>query len=111
MIPFKSDAEKIGYTKSQLEWAEINENMIWTYFVEKELIFKTDSRLVNRFIAPAPYSKFYLQLDNESPARLGQYMGWQIVRAYANRTGEDFKTILKTDAETIFNKSKYKPKK
>ena len=31
MIPFKSDAEKIGYTQEQLNWANDNESYIWRY--------------------------------------------------------------------------------
>ena len=111
MIPFKSDEEKIGYTEQELKWAEANESPIWSYFIEKELLFSTDSKLPSRFIADAPYSKFYLELDNESPGRLGQYMGWQIVRAYAEATDENVLTILKKEPEEIFNKAKFKPKK
>jgi gliding motility-associated lipoprotein GldB len=111
MIPFVSDAEKIGYTEAQMEWAEANESQIWSYFIEKELLYSTDSKLPGRFIADAPFSKFYLQLDNESPGRLGQYMGWQIVKAYANTTVEDVMTILQKEPEEIFRKSKFKPKK
>jgi len=111
MIPFKSDAEKIGYTEAQLKWAEANESPIWSYFIEKELLYDTDPKLPNRFIADAPFSKFYLELDNESPGRLGQYLGWQIVKAYAETTGEDIMTIMQTEPEIIFRKSKFKPKK
>ncbi|GAB4161319.1 MAG: gliding motility lipoprotein GldB [Winogradskyella sp.] len=111
MIPFKSDAEKIGYTEQELKWAEANESPIWSYFIEKELLFSTDSKLQSRFIADAPYSKFYLELDNESPGRLGQYIGWQIVRAYAENTGENIMTIMEKEPEDIFNNSKFKPKK
>ncbi|MCC1483889.1 gliding motility lipoprotein GldB [Winogradskyella immobilis] len=111
MIPFKSDAEKIGYTTEDVEWAKVNENQIWSYFVEKEVLFSSESKLFGRFIAPAPFSKFYLQLDNESPGRLGQYIGWQIVRAYANRTGDDVFKILRTEPDDIFKNSKYKPRK
>jgi len=74
-------------------------------------LYNTDPKLPNRFIADAPFSKFYLELDNESPGRLGQYMGWQIVRAYAETTGEDIMTIMQTESEEIFRKSKFKPKK
>ena len=86
MIPFVSDAVKIGYTEHELKWAEVNESPIWSHFIEKEMLYSTDSKLPSRFIADAPFSKFYLQLDNESPGRLGQYIGWQIVRAYAETT-------------------------
>ncbi|MBV7269296.1 gliding motility lipoprotein GldB [Winogradskyella luteola] len=111
MIPFVSDAEKIGYTQQQIKWGEANESPIWSHFIEKEMLYSTDSKLPSRFIADAPFSKFYLELDNESPGRLGQYMGWQIVRAYADTTGEDVMSILQKEPEEIFIKSKFKPKK
>lgn len=111
MIPLKTDAEKIGYTKSQLDWANANESNIWSNFVENEMLFSTDTKLLSRFINPAPFSKFYLELDNESPGRIGIYIGWQIVRSFMENTNVDFQEMLQMDAETIFNASKYKPKK
>ncbi|GGW68025.1 protein involved in gliding motility GldB [Winogradskyella epiphytica] len=111
MIPFKSVSERIGYSEEQLKWAELNESQIWSYFIEKELLYDTDPKLSNRFIADAPFSKFYLELDNESPGRLGQYIGWQIVKAYADNTSEDILKIMQTEPEVIFRKSKFKPRK
>lgn len=111
LIPFRTDAEKIGYTENEFDWAGANEEQVWRYFVDKQLLFETDSQLQTRFLFPAPFSKFYLQLDNQSPARLGQYVGWQIVRKYMERNEVDLKQMLTTDAETIFNESNYKPKK
>lgn len=111
LIPFKSDAEKIGYTPDEMNWAEANEEQIWRYFVDKELLFDTDSELAPRFLYPAPFSKFYLQLDNEAPAMLGQYIGWQIVRSYMNRNEVSLDQLLDIQAETIFNNANYKPKK
>lgn len=111
VTPFISDPDKIGYTLEELQWAEANEEPIWSYFIEREMLFSTDNKLPNRFIANAPFSKFYLELDNESPGRLGQYIGWQIVRAYAKNTEENFMTILQKEPEDIFRISKFKPKK
>lgn len=112
MIPFKSDAQKIGYTEDEIKWAETNEEYIWRYFIERELLYSTDTKLAQRFINPAPFSKFYLeQVDNESPGRLGQYIGWQIVKAYMKNTDAEFKQMLNTASEDIFNKSKFKPRK
>jgi gliding motility-associated lipoprotein GldB len=111
MIPFKTDAEKIGYTQAQLDWSIDNESYIWQYFVERELLFSTDSSLPARFLAPAPFSKFYLELDNESPGRLGQYIGWQIVRAYMKNNDVSLMDMLQKDATDIFNNSKFKPRK
>jgi len=111
MIPFVSDAEKIGYTQEQLNWAISNESYIWRYFIEKELLYSTDSSLPSRFVAPAPFTKFYLELDSESPGRLGQYMGWQIVRSYMEHNNVDFMDMLQTDPNKIFNDAKFKPRK
>ena len=112
MIPFVSDEVKIGYSKEQLEFAQANEGQIWSNFIENEYLFSTDSSLPGRFIADAPFSKFYLQLDSESPGRLGRYIGWQIVRAYMNNNNDvTFLEMMKKDATEIFNKSNYKPPK
>ena len=111
MVPFKSDAQKIGYTQDQLDWAESNEGQIWRYFVERELLFSTDSSLPSRFINPSPFSKFYLELDNESPGRLGQYIGWQIVRKYIKDNDVSLMDMMQTEAKQIFDNTKYKPRK
>ncbi|MFC4722336.1 gliding motility lipoprotein GldB [Geojedonia litorea] len=111
MVPFISDAEKIGYSQEQLDWAISNESYIWRYFIEKELLYNTDSSLPSRFVAPAPFTKFYLELDSESPGRLGQYIGWQIVRAYMNNNDVSLMDMLQKDADEIFNKAKFKPRK
>ena len=111
LIPFKTDAQKIGYTSEEMEWAEANEEQIWRYFVEEELLYDTDTELQSRFLFPGPFSKFYLQLDSESPAKLGQFIGWQIVRQYVSKNDISVQDLIGTDAETIFNKSNYKPKK
>lgn len=111
MVPFKSDAEKIGYTQEELDWAIENEPNIWQFFVERELLFETDPKLAGRFINPAPFTKFNLELDAESPGRLGQYIGWQIVKAYMENNDADFNDMLQMDATELFNKSKFKPRK
>lgn len=110
-IPFKTDAEKIGYTSEELEWAKNNEAQIWRFFVENELIYDTDSQLYSRFLYPAPFSKFYLELDAESPARLGQYIGWEIVKAYMEKNEVSVNKMLNTPAEELFKKANFKPKK
>jgi gliding motility-associated lipoprotein GldB len=112
LIPDAPDEDKIGYSKEQLAWAKANEEEIWRYFVDKKLLYDTDYKLLDRFINPAPFSKFYLELDNESPGRLGQWLGWQIVRSYAgNNKNVPLQQILAMDAKVLFDKSKYKPKK
>ena len=111
LLPNYNDAEKIGYLPEQITWCQENESYIWRYFIEKELLYSTDSKLPNRFINLAPFSKFYLEIDNESPGRVGQWIGLQIVRSFMQNNEIAMQEMLKMDAKEIFEKSKYKPKK
>lgn len=111
LIPQVSDADKIGYTPEQILWSQENEGYIWRYFVDEKLLYDSDPKLPGRFINPAPFSKFYLEIDNESPGQIGMWIGWQIVRSYMKNNDVSLQQLLQTDAKEIFDKSKYKPKK
>jgi gliding motility-associated lipoprotein GldB len=112
LIPEFTDAQKIGYTEDEIKWARANEEQIWRYFIEDEMLYNTDSELERRFINLAPFSKFRLELDRESPPQLGQYMGWQIVKQFAEKNGEvTLQELLQMEADQIFKESNYKPRK
>nr|WP_322623653.1 gliding motility lipoprotein GldB [uncultured Flavobacterium sp.] len=112
LIPSVSDDDKIAFTAEQMKWTKANEVEIWRYFVENKLFFDTDPKLPARFINPAPFSKFYLGFDKESPGRIGQWIGWQIVRSYMEQNNKvTLQQLLALDAKTIFDNSKYKPAK
>lgn len=110
-LPNFPDYLKMNYTKKQYDWAVTNEANIWNYFVESNLIFSDDPRLVERFISPGPFSKFYTEIDNESSPQIGIFTGWQVCKSYLKQNPETkLLDFLKMDAQTIFNKSGYKPK-
>jgi gliding motility-associated lipoprotein GldB len=110
-LPTYTDAEKMGYTPEQIVWCQENESYIWRYFIEREMLFSDEQKLTSRFIDPAPFSKFYLEIDNDSPGQVGSWIGWQIVRSFMENNDVTVDQLLKTDAKEIFEKSKYKPKK
>ncbi|WP_299178793.1 gliding motility protein GldB [uncultured Chryseobacterium sp.] len=110
-LPDFPDHLKMNYTQKQYEWAVANEANIWNYFVENNLIFGDDPRLVDRFISPGPFSKFYTEIDNESSPQIGIFTGWQICKSYfKEKPDTKLQDFLKMDATTIFNQSGYKPK-
>ena len=110
-LPGISDAEKIGYTEEEMAWAVENEEEIWRYFIENELLFSSDPKLPGRFINAAPFSKFYLEIDNESPGMIGRFIGWQIVRAYMDRTDVTVPQLMIKSTDEIYTNSKYKPER
>ncbi len=112
LLPEYSDAERIGYSEDQIKWSKENESYIWEYFINDKLLYSSDSKLANRFINVAPFSKFYLEIDNESPGRIGQWLGWQIVRSFMeNNPKVTIQDLIKMNEKDIFELSKYKPKK
>ena len=112
LLPKKSAADLLRYTDQQYAWAEANEAEIWRYFIEKELLYQTDKKLLTRFLYPAPFSKFYLELDNESPGQIAKFIGLRIVQAYAeNHKEEPLVKILAMNPDTLFKQSQYKPNK
>ena len=111
IIPDFSEDRIMGYTPEQLEWARTNEKEIWNFFVSKELLFSTDQELINRFIFPAPFSKFYLNIDVDSPGKIGQWLGLQIVNAYQRNERKPIDELLKTPTRVLFENSKYKPRR
>lgn len=111
-LPNKEDYQKINYTKEEMDWALENEEQIWRHFIEQELLYSTAPKLNQRFLDPAPFSKFGLELDSESPGRLGRYIGWQIVKAFVNKNPTITPSqLLSIPADDILKKSNYKPRK
>ena len=112
LLPHESDAIKIAYTLEELSWVNQNELFIWQYFIERQILYKTEPDFAQRLIEPAPFSKFYLELDNESPGRVGRWIGWQIVRSFIDQNPEiPLEVFLRIPAQKLFNLSKYKPKR
>lgn len=112
LMPSASDANKIGYDQDQFDWAVANEEPMWRNFIEQEHLYSTDRQLASRFLDPAPFSKFGLELiDNESPGRVGRYIGWQIVQAFMDNNDVTVLELLGIPAEEIFKKSNFKPQK
>ena len=111
LLPDTAEADLIGYTNEQEQWCNENESYMWQYFIEKKLLFSTDPHLQTQFINVAPFSKFYLEIDNESPGKVGQWIGFQIVKSYMENNKSSINQLLKTNSKTIFELSKYKPKK
>lgn len=111
LMPQSADAITMGYESEELEWANANEEQIWRYFIERQLLYSTNSKLGPRFLDPAPFSKFELELDNESPGKIGRYLGWQIVRAFMNNNKISLQDMLTVPEEELFKRSGYKPRK
>ena len=106
-LPETSDSLKTGFTGKQLNWCKSNEGQIWNVFLQYDL-FTIDPDLIKNFIGEAPNTQ---GMPDTSPGNIGQWVGWQIVKKYAeNNPAVTPEQLLATKARKIFEDSKYKPK-
>lgn len=108
VLPETPDSIKIGFSNNQLEWCRKNEVNIWSHFIDKNLLFSNNPKEIMKFVNEGPFTSGF---PKESPARIGVWTGWQIVRAYMDKQAEiDLVKLMETDAQTILKESKYKPR-
>jgi hypothetical protein len=103
------DSIKIGFSPDAMDWCTAYEARVWAHLVDEELLYSTEYMNINKWINQAP---FVAGIPKDSPGRLGQWVGWQIVRNYMKNNPEA--TILQLmenqNAHDILTRSKYKPK-
>lgn len=81
------EAEKhliIRYSKEDYEWAKENEFAFWDYLVKEKLLFKQDERTAMNMLSEGPFTP---GLPEKGPDRLGQFLGWKMVREYNEKNG------------------------
>lgn len=110
MLPETNDALLIGFTPQQLKWCEQNEGMIWNYFAKQKLLYSTQWQEMLRYVNDGPTST---GMPAESPGNIGSWIGWQIVRQYAEKFPEKTLQEIVADAgngQQLMERARYKPK-
>ena len=99
----------LGYDKIKSSWINENEKEVWKYFIENDLLFSTNLSLDYRFLANAPFSKFGLSIDYQSPPMVGRWLGFQIVESFSKKSTKNLIEILAYDNYELYLESNYKP--
>jgi hypothetical protein len=81
----------IRYSKVDYEWALKNELSFWNYLVNEKFLFKTDERDKSNMLGDAPFT---VGLPEKGPDRLGQFLGWRMVRNYMNKNEITLKALI-----------------
>jgi hypothetical protein len=106
LLPEVHDSLKIYYSGSQLRWCQEFTREI--YHDLAPLFYEKNPLKYQKYISESPFTS---GLAQESAPRLGEYLGWQIVRAYMKKHPEiTLAQLLKTqDYSSILKESGYKP--
>lgn len=108
LLPDEPAWEIIGYSKEQWDWCKKYEQAIWNRIMEKRDLFKTESMVRVSYMNDGPFTA---EISQESPGRLGIWVGWQIVDSYMrNNENVSIKQLIdEGDAQKILEQSFYKP--
>ncbi len=108
LLPDQADSLKMGFSADQMKWCKNNEKRMWEYIIENKLIFSTDQMIIQKLTGPAPFTYYF---SSESPGRTGVWIGWQIVKKFANNNKNlKLRDILyETDYQKILRESRYNP--
>ena len=108
MFPDTPEMDILGYSPEKYEWAKKHEGQVWQYLMEKNMIYSKDEEVIRLLVDETPFTRVF---GNESPGRIGAYIGLQIIKSYMKQHPEtELKDImLRTDAQKVLAESLYKP--
>lgn len=105
LLPKAEDHIIMRYNPEEYDFAVASEFEIWEYLIEMNWIYSIDMKVKLRFFEEAPST---VGIDG-SPGRIGQFMGWQMVKQYmeANEDVTIEQLLLETNEAKILKE--YKP--
>src|SRR5574344_677745 len=108
IMPSVSLSSIFRYNDEQMKWVEKNEKKIWGYILANGLLYSKDRMAYMHLTGEGPTTKGI----EGSPARIADYIGYSIVKKYMSKEKVTIPALFaQKDANTILNKSKYKPEK
>ncbi len=107
-MPGRTEQEIIGYTSEQWNWAEEYESDIWKIIVSQKHLFSSDYPLIRQYLNDAPFTS---RISQESPGRLGTWVGMRIVKSYMNRNKDvTLQQLMQlNEYQTLLEESGYRP--
>lgn len=106
MMPHISLQDKFGFSKKQMEWVINNEKNIWSYIIEKDLLFSSDETKFRQFIHDGPFVK---GLPKEAPTRLAYYIGYKIIDNYIQENDVAIQELITNDLQSEMYLQNYNP--
>ncbi|MFK8056212.1 MAG: hypothetical protein AB8F78_08860 [Saprospiraceae bacterium] len=110
LLPHVADTAVLGFSKDQLAWLESNELEMWAHYLDKELLYETNTSLIGKHVGPSPNAP---GMPPEAPGGNANWVGMRIIEQYvARRPDLDLQGLIDAnDSQRILTESKYKPKR
>lgn len=108
LLPEKAESDIMKYNTDDYKWCVDNETQVWAYLIEQKHLFSTHTNMTRNYINDAPFTT---GMPQESPGRIGTWIGLQIVKSYMTKHSELSIPQLMTndDYASILRESAYQP--
>jgi hypothetical protein len=108
MLPCVPDSVLIWYTSDEIRGARENEDLIWARLIQDKVLFSTSMMEKKNYLGDRPITT---QVGEKCPGRIGQWVGWQIVKEFMQSHPEkSLPQLMHMDnAQALFKNSNYKP--
>jgi hypothetical protein len=107
-MPEEKAEDLMAYDPVHWKWCNQYEKNIWAAMIDQKDLFSTDNILIKKYMNDAPFTA---PISQESPGRLGTWIGWQIVSSYMkNNPQVGLRDLMKDDNyQKMLENSGYKP--
>lgn len=88
----------LRYSTEDYAWAIENEGFFWKHLIDQELLFKIDERVSQNMLGEGPFTP---GLPEKAPDRLGQFLGYRMVKQYMESSKSSFESLMKVEYNEI----------
>lgn len=107
-LPYTPEYVCMNYSKEQMKACYQNEAVIWDFFLNNDLLNKSDENMVQNYIGESPKTA---ELGEDAPGNIGTFAGLQIVKKYMKLYPEtSLSDLMQMEDRKIYELSKYKPR-
>lgn len=104
-MPYTPDHLKMRYSAEEVDYLQKSEAEIWRYIVREKYLYSNEYDKYSPWFSVGPFTS---TLAQESPDRVGIYMGWMMLRSYmAKHRDLTIDQIIQLNSEEILKE--YKP--
>jgi hypothetical protein len=110
VLPCVPDSVLLWYTAEEMKGARENEDLIWARLIEDKILYSTSMIDKRNYLGERPFT---IQVGEKCPGRIGQWVGWRIVKQYMKSNPKTTLPQLMAidDAQMLFTQSRYKPRR
>lgn len=108
ILDYHSSEDAMGYSEEEKQWCRDNKRLVWDHILKNNHLHTTDPMIVRYYTKPSPFIDLF---DQNAPARVGTWLGTQIVSSYMKHHKDvSLRELMElNDLDVMFEESRFNP--